>query len=87
MVSIPFKSVVVHLITSLRPFNTSNIMSSWFFCRFEVMITGKVSLDLRKAYLSLSGSGFNSSFGGDSREGTGGVLEVRGRRSFGTLYG
>jgi hypothetical protein len=51
------------------------------------MITGKVSLDLRKAYLSLSSSGFNSSFGGDSREGTGGVLEVRGRRSFGTLYG
>jgi hypothetical protein len=38
------------------------------------MMNGKVSLDPRKAYFSLFGSGFNSSFGGDLREGTGGVL-------------
>jgi hypothetical protein len=40
------------------------------------MITGRISLVLKKAYLSLSGRGFNSSFGGDSREGTAGVLDV-----------
>jgi hypothetical protein len=51
------------------------------------MMTGRVSLAPRKAYLSLSGRGFNSSFGGDLREGIGGVLDVRGKGSFGSLHG
>jgi hypothetical protein len=50
-------------------------------------MTGRVSLAPRKAYFNLSGRGFNSSFGGDSREGTGGVLDVNGKGSFGSLHG
>jgi hypothetical protein len=51
------------------------------------MMTGRVLLDPRKAYFNFSGSGFNLSFGGDSREGTGGVLDVKGKGSFGTFHG
>jgi hypothetical protein len=72
----PFKSATVHPIASLCFFNIANKLSSWSFCRSEAMMTRKVSLEPRKAYLSLFGSGFNSSFGGDSREGTRGVLKL-----------
>jgi hypothetical protein len=85
--SIPFKFAIVHPIASLCSFNTSNRLSSWSFCRYEVMMTGRVLLDPRKAYSSLSGSGFDSSFDGDSRDETGGVLDVRGKGSFGALHG
>jgi hypothetical protein len=85
--SIPFRSAIVHPIAYLCSFNTSNRLSSWSFCRSEAMMTGRVSLTSRKAYLSLSSKGFNSSFGGDSREGTGGVLDVKGKGSFGSLHG
>jgi hypothetical protein len=85
--SLPFKYAIVHPITSLCSFNTSNKLSSLSFRRSEAMMTGIVLSNPRKAYLSLSGSGFNSSFGGDSREGTRGVLDVRGRGSFATLHG
>jgi hypothetical protein len=77
--SIPFRSTTVHPIASLCFFNTSNRLSSWSFYRFEAMMTGRVSLAPRKACLSLSSRGFNSSFSGDSREGTGGVLDVKGK--------
>jgi hypothetical protein len=85
--SIPFKSAIVHPIASLCSFYSSNRLSSWSFCRSKVMMTGRVSLAPRKAYFSLSGKGFNSSFGGDSREGMGGVLDVRGKDSFGIFQG
>jgi hypothetical protein len=85
--SIPFSSTTVHPIAYLCSFNTSNILSSWSFCRFEAMMAGRVSLAPRKAYLSLSGRGFNSIFSRDSREGTKGVLDVRGKGSFGSLHG
>jgi hypothetical protein len=68
--SIPFRSATVHPIAYLCSFNTSNRLSSWSFCKSEVMMTGKVSLAPRKAYLSLSSKGFNSSFVGNLREGT-----------------
>jgi hypothetical protein len=85
--SIPFRSATVHPIASLCSFSTSNRLSSWSFYRSEAMMTGRVSLIPRKAYLSLSGRGFNSSFNRDLREGTGGVLDVRGKGSFGSLHG
>ena len=85
--SIPFKSAIVLPIASLHFFNTSNKLSSWSFCRSTTKMISRMSLDTRKAYLSLSSSGFNSSFGGDSTEETGGVLDVKGRGSFNTLHG
>ena len=84
---IPFKSTIVHPIAYLCSFNTSNRLFSWSFSRSKAMMIGMVLLDPGKAYLSLSSNGFNSSFGGDSREGTGGVLDVRGKGSFGTIHG
>jgi hypothetical protein len=84
--SIPFKSAIVHTIAFLCFFNTSNKLSSWSFCRSEAMMTGRVSLDMRKAYLSLFGSGFNSLWwrlkGRNERS-----AQSQGRGSFGTLHG
>jgi hypothetical protein len=51
------------------------------------MMTGRVLLEPKKAYLSFVGSGFSSSFGEAMREGTGGMPDVRCKDSFGTLQG
>jgi len=51
------------------------------------MMTWRVSLVPKKAYLSVAGSYFNSSFGGEIREGTGGMPDVLGKGSFGNLQG
>jgi hypothetical protein len=85
--SIPFRSATVHPIAFLCSFNTSNRLSSWSFCRSEAIMTRRALLEPRKAYLSLFGRGFNLSFGGDFREGMGGVLDVKGNGSFGIFHG
>jgi hypothetical protein len=51
------------------------------------MMTWRVSLVPKKAYLSVAGSYFNSSFGGEIREGTGGMPDVVGKGFFGIFQG
>jgi hypothetical protein len=51
------------------------------------MMTEIVSFKPKKAYLSLSGRGLSSSFNGDSREGMGGMPEVRCRASLDAFHG
>jgi len=77
---IPFMFVVVQSMAVLHSYNTCNSFSTYTTSKPDDIITGKVELGPKKAYLRWAGSGFKSSCGGSSIDGFAGGVALSSKR-------